>query len=44
MTEGYAKLGREHITRTASTARVIWTLMKKSPEQVREEGDQKDFA
>jgi integrase len=44
MTERYAKLGREHITRTASTAKVIWTLMKKSPEQVREEGDQKDFA
>ncbi len=44
MTERYAKLGREHITRTSSTAKVIWTLMKGHTEQVREEGDQRDFA
>ncbi len=42
MTERYAKLGREHITRTSSTAKVIWSLMKKKSEQ--EEGDQQDVA
>ena len=41
MTERYAKLGREHITKTSSTAKVIWSLMKK-PEQ--EEGGQQDVA
>jgi site-specific recombinase XerD len=44
MTERYAKLGREHITRTSSTAKVIWTMMKKKPEQVQEEGGQRHFA
>jgi hypothetical protein len=44
MTERYAKLGREHITRTSSTAKVIWIPMKNSTEQVREEGGQRDFA
>ena len=43
MTERYAKLGREHITKTSSTAKVIWTLMKK-PEQVQGEGGQRHFA
>jgi integrase len=38
MTERYAKLGREHLTKTSTTAKVIWSLMKKMPEQ--EEGDQ----
>jgi len=38
MTERYAKLGREHITKTSTTAKVIWSLMKKKPEQ--EEGEQ----
>jgi integrase len=33
MTERYAKLGREHITKTSTTAKVIWSLMKKKPEQ-----------
>ena len=42
MTERYAKLGREHITKTSTTAKVIWRLMKKKPEQ--EEGDQQDVA
>jgi site-specific recombinase XerD len=42
MTERYAKLGREHITKTGTTAKVIWSLMKKKPEQ--EEGDQQDVA
>lgn len=40
VTERYAKLGREHITKTSTTAKVIWSLMKKKPEQ--EEGDQQD--
>ena len=42
MTERYAKLGREHITKTGTTAKVIWSLMKKKPEH--EEGDQQDVA
>src|SRR6202040_3087428 len=42
MTERYAKLGREHITKTSTTAKVIWSLMKKKPEQ--EEGDQQHVA
>jgi hypothetical protein len=29
MTERYAKLGRAHITRTGTTAKVIWTMMDK---------------
>jgi integrase len=44
MTERYAKLGREHITRTSSTAKVIWTMMMKKPEQMQEEGDQRHLA
>jgi site-specific recombinase XerD len=32
MAERYAKLGREHITKTSTTAKVIWSLMKKKPE------------
>ena len=28
MTERYAKLARQHITRTGSTAREIWKLME----------------
>jgi integrase len=42
MTERYAKLAREHITKTSSTARVIWTLMGRKPEQ--NEGDQSNVA
>jgi integrase len=42
MTERYAKLGREHITKTSTTAKVIWSLMRKKPEQ--EEGDQQAVA
>ena len=34
MTERYAKLGRAHITKTGTTAKVIWTMMDKNkPEQ-----------
>jgi integrase len=44
MTERYAKLGRKHITKTGTTAKVIWTLMKKKPEPVQEEGDQQHVA
>ena len=44
MTERYAKLGRAHITKTNSTAKVIWLLMQKKPQQVEEEGDQRHFA
>jgi integrase len=32
MTERYAKLGRAHITRTGTTAKVIWSMMEKNPE------------
>jgi integrase len=42
MAERYAKLGCEHITKTSTTAKVIWSLMKKKPEQ--EEGDQQHVA
>jgi integrase len=34
MTERYARLGRAHITKTGTTAKVIWTMMDKNkPEQ-----------
>jgi integrase len=33
MTERYAKLGREHISKTGTTAKVLWTLMMKKPEE-----------
>jgi integrase len=33
MTERYAKLGREHISKTGTTAKVLWTLMTKKPEE-----------
>ena len=42
MTERYAKLGREHITKTGNTAKMIWTLMGKKPEQ--KEGGQSNVA
>jgi integrase len=42
MTERYAKLGREHMTKTGTTAKLIWNLMKKEPEQV--EGGQQHIA
>jgi site-specific recombinase XerC len=29
MTERYAKLGRAHITKTGTTAKVIWSMMKR---------------
>ena len=44
MTERYAKLGREHITKTSNTAKVIWTLMNKQPEQVQGASDRRQFA
>lgn len=31
MTERYAKLGRAHITKTGTTAKVIWSMMEKNP-------------
>jgi integrase len=37
MTERYAKLGREHISKTGNTAKVIWNLLDKNAEQ--KEGD-----
>jgi integrase len=42
MTERYAKLGREHITKTGNTAKVIWSMLDKKPEQ--EEDDQQGVA
>ena len=36
MTERYAKLGRAHITKTGSTAKVIWTMMDKNKPQQKE--------
>ena len=42
MTERYAKLGRKHITKTSTTAKVIWELMRKKP--VQQEGDQQHVA
>jgi integrase len=43
MTERYAKLGRAHITKTGTTAKVIWNMMdKKKAEQ--EEGDTANIA
>jgi len=42
MTERYAKLGREHISKTGTTAKVLWTLMKKKPEEA--QGNRRDIA
>jgi len=42
MTERYAKLGREHVTKTSTTAKVIWELLRKKP--VQEEGYQPHVA
>jgi hypothetical protein len=42
VTERYAKMGREHIPRISTTAKMIWSLMTKKPE--REEGDQEDVS
>lgn len=42
MTERYAKLGREHIAKTGNTAKVIWNMLEKKPEQ--EEGGQTNVA
>jgi hypothetical protein len=42
MTERYAKLGREHMTKTSSTAKVLWSLMKKKPDE--EQGNKRDVA
>jgi len=38
MTERYAKLGRQHIAKTGSTAREIWKLM------MHEKGNKTDAA
>jgi integrase len=42
MTERCAKLGREYMTKTSSTARVLWSLMKKTPDE--DQGDKRDIA
>ncbi len=42
MTERYAKLGREHITKTGTTAKVIWNMLDKKA--VQNEGDQERVA
>ena len=43
MTECYAKLGRAHIIKTSSTAKVIWNMLdRKEPEQ--KEGDTPNIA
>ena len=43
MTERYAKLGRAHIIKTGTTAKVIWNMMdKQKPEQ--EEGEKPNIA
>jgi len=41
-TERYAKLGRARITKTGNTAKVIWNMLDKEPEQ--EEGEQPRIA
>ncbi len=33
MTERYAKLGRAHIAKTGTTAKVIWTMIDKTQSQ-----------
>jgi integrase len=38
MTERYAKLGRDHITKTGNTARMMWSMLDKQ-KQKQEEGD-----
>ena len=43
MTERYAKLSRAHITKTGTTAKVIWTMMDKN-KPVQEEGDKANIA
>jgi hypothetical protein len=42
MIERYANLGREHIPKTSTTAKVIWCLITKKLQQ--EEGGQDDVA
>jgi integrase len=42
MTERYAKLGREHMTKTSSTAKVLWSLMKKKSDEG--QGNKRDVA
>ena len=41
MTEHYAKLGRAHITKTGTTAKVIWNMMNKQ-KQEQEEGEKSE--
>jgi hypothetical protein len=43
MTERYAKLGRAHITKTGTTAEVIWNIMEKKKAE-REGGDKANIA
>jgi integrase len=44
MTERYAKLGRAHITKTGTTAKVIWTMMDKNKPQQEEACDTANIA
>jgi hypothetical protein len=43
VTERYAKLGRAHITKTGTTAKVIWNMMNKQ-KQEQEEGEKANIA
>ncbi len=43
MTERYAKLGRAHITKTGTTAKVIWNMMDKK-RQEQKDGDKANIA
>jgi integrase len=43
MTERYAKLGRSHITKTGTTAKVIWNMMDKKQAK-QEKGDEANIA
>ena len=44
MTERYAKLGRAHITKTGTTAKVIWTMMDKNKPKQEEVCDTANIA
>jgi hypothetical protein len=44
MTERYAKLGRAHITKTGTTAKVIWIMMDKSQPEEEDTCDKANIA
>jgi hypothetical protein len=43
MTERYAKLGHAHITKTGTTAKLIWNMMEKNKAE-REQGGKANIA